>query len=95
METNSQDTAAPPQQLVDLKILSPSTGLEGGVDFPGLLASTTIRELKRKLHDSIPFRPEVERMRLIYLGRVVANESDTLVEVFGSDKVGIAVRWPA
>lgn len=73
--------------LINLKVLSPSTEVEGGVNLPDLPARTTIKELRQKIQDAVPSKPALERMRLIYRGRVVANENDTLVDVFGLDNV--------
>ncbi|KAF2442851.1 hypothetical protein P171DRAFT_433239 [Karstenula rhodostoma CBS 690.94] len=72
---------------VNLKILSPSAEVEGGVQLADLPASTTIRELRQRIHDAAPSRPATDRMRLIYRGRVVANDSDTLLTVFGADNI--------
>jgi hypothetical protein len=76
---------------INLKILSPSTELEGGVNLAHLPASTTVKELRSRIQDAVPSRPAPDRMRLIYRGRVVANEADTLENVFGTDNV---CEWP-
>lgn len=73
---------------INLRILSPSTEVEGGVYLPALPSRTTIKDLRQKIQDAVPSRPALDRMRLIYRGRVVANETDTLVDVFGLDNVG-------
>lgn len=72
---------------VNLKILSPSPEFEGGVQLPDLAASTTVGELRQRIHDAAPSRPTTDRMRLIYRGRVVANDNDTLLVVFGADNI--------
>jgi hypothetical protein len=74
--------------FINLKILSPSTEVECGVHLPNLPASTTIQELRQKIQDAAPSRPATERMRIIYRGRVVANDNDRLVDVFGRESVG-------
>lgn len=73
---------------LNLKILSPSTEVEGGVSFPDLPASTTITELRSRIRNAVASKPATERMRLIYRGRVVANDADTLGNVFGPETVG-------
>jgi hypothetical protein len=73
---------------INLKVLSPSTEVEGGVTFADLPTTTTIKELRSRIQDAVPSRPATERMRLIYRGRVVANDADTLGDVFGADNVG-------
>ncbi|KAF9734291.1 hypothetical protein PMIN06_003027 [Paraphaeosphaeria minitans] len=72
---------------VNLKILSPSPEVEGGVQLADLAASTTVRELRQRIHDAAPSRPATDRMRLIYRGRVVANDGDSLLTVFGADNI--------
>lgn len=72
---------------INLKILSPSAEVEGGVTFPDLPAATSVKELRSRIQDAVPSRPAPDRMRLIYRGRVVANEKDTLAAIFGADNV--------
>ncbi|KAF2641779.1 hypothetical protein P280DRAFT_548418 [Massarina eburnea CBS 473.64] len=84
---DTADTADAGHGTVNLKVLSPSTEIDGGVSFPGLRASTTIAELRQRVQDAVPSRPATERMRLIYRGRVVANDDDTLRDVFGADSL--------
>ncbi|KAG9191550.1 hypothetical protein G6011_10284 [Alternaria panax] len=74
-------------QTINLKILSPSTEVEGGVHLADMPASTTVRELRSRIQDAAPSKPAPERMRLIYRGRVVANDADTLSKVFGADNI--------
>jgi hypothetical protein len=78
---------AEPGDTINLKILSPSTEIEGGIFLPDLPVSTTIKELRQKIHDAAPSKPATNRMRLIYRGRVVANDDDKLVDVFGMEEV--------
>lgn len=75
------------EQTINLKILSPSTEVEGGVNLADVPASTTVKELRSRIQDTVPSKPAPERMRLIYRGRVVANDSDTLSNVFGVENV--------
>ncbi|KAI4944460.1 hypothetical protein J4E86_009519 [Alternaria arbusti] len=74
-------------QTVNLKILSPSSDFEGGVNLADVPASTTVKELRSRIQDAAPSKPAPERMRLIYRGRVVANDADTLSNVFGVDNL--------
>jgi hypothetical protein len=75
------------EQTVNLRILSPSTEVEGGVNLPDLPTSTTIKELRSRIQNAVPSKPATDRMRLIYRGRVVANDADTLGNVFGAESV--------
>lgn len=72
---------------INLRILSPSSEVEGGIHLHDLPASTTVRELRLKIQDAVPSKPGPERMRLIYRGKVVANDADALETVFGADNV--------
>jgi hypothetical protein len=73
---------------INLKVLSPSSEIEGGIHLQDLPASTTVKELRLKIQDAVASKPGPERMRLIYRGKVVANDADTLETVFGADNVG-------
>lgn len=75
------------EQTINLKVLSPSAEVEGGVNFVDIPASTTVKELRSRIQNAVPSKPAPERMRLIYRGRVVANDADTLSAVFGADNV--------
>ncbi|KAF1844151.1 uncharacterized protein K460DRAFT_357777 [Cucurbitaria berberidis CBS 394.84] len=75
------------EATINLRILSPSTEVEGGISFPDLPASTTIKELRSRIQDAVPSKPAPGHMRLIYRGRVVANDEDTLGNVFGADSI--------
>jgi hypothetical protein len=72
---------------INLKVLSPSTDVKGDIYIPDIPASTTVKELRLRLQDEIEGRPATERMRLIYRGRVIAKETDKLVDVFGLENV--------
>ncbi|KAH7044514.1 hypothetical protein B0J12DRAFT_670588 [Macrophomina phaseolina] len=74
-------------QTVDVRVLSPSPEADGGITFSALSTSTTIGELKLKIKDELPSHPAPERMRIIYLGRVVMNET-TLGAVLGEIQQG-------
>lgn len=69
--------------LIHLKVLSPSTEVQSDVNLADIPASTTVRDLRLRLQNEIPSRPTTDRMRLIYRGHVVANDDDTLLNVFG------------
>ena len=72
---------------INLKVLSPSSEIEGAIHLQDLPASTTVGELRLKIQDAVASKPGPERMRLIYRGKVVANDADTLATVFGADNV--------
>ena len=77
---------------LNLRVLSPSSEVDGGIHLQDLPISTTVRELRLKIQDAVASKPGPERMRLIYRGKVVANDADTLETVFGAENVGHAMR---
>jgi hypothetical protein len=81
------------RQSIELKILSPSPEVgNAGLHFDDLPVSTTVSELKDRIRDLVSTRPANERQRLIYLGRALLRESDTLLEVFGTQAVRIGFK---
>ncbi|KAF9638872.1 hypothetical protein BFW01_g9769 [Lasiodiplodia theobromae] len=74
-------------QTVDVRVLSPSPEADGGITFAALSTALTIGELKIKIKDALPSHPAPDRMRIIYLGRVVLNET-SLGAVFGEVQQG-------
>ena len=85
---NSGDDKASGDLTVNLQIKSPSVGVTRPILFPGLPATTTIKQLKEMIRNSLPMRPEDKSQRLIHRGRAVATDSDTLLNVIGADLVG-------
>lgn len=73
---------------INLKVLSPSTEVQRDINLLDLPISLTLKELRERIQNEIPTRPAPERMRLIYRGRALARETDTLSDVFGLDNVG-------
>lgn len=83
------DPALSDQPVVNLQVVSPSVGVNRPLLFPGLAAATTIKQLKEKIRQTLPLRPSDENQRLIYRGRALLRETDSLLDVFGAD----AVSW--
>ncbi|KAF2873928.1 hypothetical protein BDV95DRAFT_626826 [Massariosphaeria phaeospora] len=81
------------QLTINLKVLSPSTEVDDNLNFHKLPASTTIKELRLKIQDAVASRPAAERMRLIYRGKVLPTESETLANVFGLDNIRNSPDW--
>lgn len=73
--------------LVNIHFVSPSEGVPNDLDFEGLPATTTVGQLKAKIHDVLPMHPAHDEQRIIYHGRLLASESATLLDVFGEEKV--------
>lgn len=81
--------ALPDPPAVNLQVLSPSVGVNRPLMFPGLSSSMTIKQLKEKIRESLPLRPSDENQRLIYRGRALLHETDTLLDVIGADVVSL------
>jgi hypothetical protein len=79
-------------QAIELKILSPSPEVGNtGLHFNSLPVSTTVGELKDRIRDIVSSRPAHDRQRLIYLGRALVQDADTLLDVFGANAVGTSL----
>jgi len=53
----------------------------GDLPIPNLRGQLAVRELKQAIAESHPLQPDVSQMRLIFAGRVLADQA-TLNEVF-------------
>jgi hypothetical protein len=83
-ESPPQDSN-PPVQTVCLHVVSP--GPENRHTFPSLPLTTTIGELKRLIATSTVGQPAPERQRLIFRGRRLAVDTDSLADIFGQLEV--------
>ncbi|KAI3527900.1 ubiquitin family protein [Colletotrichum tamarilloi] len=74
---------------VNLQVLSPSTAATSSrpLVFPGLAATTTVRQLKEKIRQALPLKPTDAQQRLIYRGRPLAQDGDTLLTVLGEEVI--------
>ncbi|KAL1841935.1 hypothetical protein VTJ49DRAFT_6326 [Mycothermus thermophilus] len=79
-----QDDDAP--LSVNLQIISPSAGV-GNLRFPDLPATTTLQQLKQRIRESVASRPADEHQRLIHRGRMLARDTDTLLDIFGEEAI--------
>jgi hypothetical protein len=76
---------------IDLKLLSPSPEVPAsGLLFENISPATTLGELRSKVQAALPSHPLPARQRIIYFGRVLQRDDDTLSGVFGADNVRIA-----
>ncbi|KAF4982032.1 hypothetical protein FZEAL_2282 [Fusarium zealandicum] len=75
------------EQTVSLQIVSPSVGVNRPLLFPGLPATTTVKQLKDKIRQTLPLRPADEHQRLIHRGRAIVRDMDTLLDIFGADAI--------
>ncbi|KAL2759189.1 hypothetical protein ACRALDRAFT_2098697 [Sodiomyces alcalophilus JCM 7366] len=77
------------QLSVSLNVISPSTAVATGppLSFPGLPASTTVRQLKEKIRNLLPTKPTDAQQWLIYKGRVLQQDDETLCQVIGESTI--------
>jgi hypothetical protein len=71
----------------NLLVVSPSVGVPSPLPFPQLSAWTTVKQLKEKIRGSLPRQPADDHQRLIHRGRLLAREDETMLEIFGQEKV--------
>ncbi|OLN97591.1 hypothetical protein CCHL11_01304 [Colletotrichum chlorophyti] len=74
---------------INLQVLSPSTAASSSrpLIFPGLAATTTVRQLKEKIRQALPLKPTDAQQRLIYRGRPLQQDGDTLLSVLGEEVI--------
>lgn len=86
-QTSGHD-AIPDRHHINLQIVSPSVGVTRPLQFPATSISTTIKELKGMIRDALPIRPPNEHQRLIYRGKALTRDGDSLLEILGAESVG-------
>ena len=81
-------SSIPAEQLTaNLQIVSPSVAVSRPLLFPGIAVTTTIKQLKEKIRESLPLRPADDHQRLIHRGRALMRETDSLLDIFGEPTV--------
>ncbi|PSR97158.1 hypothetical protein BD289DRAFT_459126 [Coniella lustricola] len=86
-EASSSSAAAPEKLPINISIVSPSLSVNTPLNFPGLPASTTLGQLKQNIRDALDSKPTNEQQRLIHQGKLLAKEDETLLQVFGEQKI--------
>lgn len=86
-QPEASQTEPPGQPVVNLVVLSPSVGVPQPLRLPELPTSTTIKQLKEKIRDTLPTRPTEENQRLIHRGRALVRDAESLLEIFGAEAV--------
>lgn len=91
MAAEATSSAAPPSGehslSANISIVSPSVAVNTPLSFPGLPATTTVAQLKERIRDALDAKPSNEQQRLIHQGKLLSRENDTLLDVFGEQKV--------
>lgn len=83
----TRDEERPEPLTFTLQIISPSIGVSGPLSFPLLTATTTVKQLKAKIRDALPSKPADESQRLIHRGRMLARDTEMMLEIFGQETV--------
>ncbi|KAI6716291.1 hypothetical protein JHW43_001250 [Diplocarpon mali] len=83
----SQSTGESGPLSFTLQVVSPSVGVSSPLRFPHLPATTTVKELKEKVRNVLPSQPQDESQRFIHRGRMLARETETMLEIFGQESL--------
>jgi len=73
--------------VVNLQVVSPSSQVRSPLSFQSLPATTSVKELKEKIRNALEVSPSAESQRLIYRGRMLARDTETMMEIFGEETV--------
>lgn len=80
----TREDESPRPSTFTLFVVSPSAGVSNNrITVPLTTASTTVNEVKAKIRDALPSRPSDGGQRLIYRGRMLGRETETMLEIFG------------
>ncbi len=77
-----------PSNTFTLHVVSPSAGVGSPLTFLELPFETTVKQLKERIRNSLPIRPSDDDQRLIYRGRLLSGEDETMLAIFGIETVG-------
>jgi hypothetical protein len=83
----TKDDEQPEPLSFTLIVVSPSVGAASRLSFPHLPATTTVKQLKAKIRDALQSSPPDENQRLIHRGRMLARETETMLDIFGKETV--------
>ena len=81
------------RQKFILHVLSPSADVPNKITFPDVPVSATVGELKTKICNAVDSRPSPERQRLIYQGKPLMRDTNTLKEIFTEETVCIRISY--
>lgn len=88
MASQNAGNDLPPEKMsINLQIVSPSVGVSRPLQFPTTPAITTIKALKGMIREALPIRPADSHQRLIYRGKALVREEQSLLEVMGAENV--------
>lgn len=81
------DNELPEPFKFSLSIVSPSPTVPTPFMLHELLVTNTVQDLKAKIRDALPDKPTDETQRLIYHGRLLVRETETMENIFGRQVV--------
>ncbi|KAI0805892.1 hypothetical protein GGR55DRAFT_653934 [Xylaria sp. FL0064] len=90
MADKAAPAASEPGQFT-LQVLSPSVNVPQPLVLE-LPFATTVQQLKEHIRNSISTKPPDDAQRLIHRGRLLARESETMLELFGEEVLRSAER---
>lgn len=73
---------------VTLQLVSPSVTVNRPLLFPDLPATTTVKQIKEKVRETLPTQPIDDHQRLIHRGRALIRDTDSLLDILGEHAVG-------
>jgi hypothetical protein len=82
----TREEEAPEPLSFTLQVISAAPGSHP-LSFPHVAATTTVKQLKARIRDVLPSKPADENQRLIYRGRMLGREADTMLDIFGQETV--------
>ncbi|KAI1429573.1 hypothetical protein F5Y12DRAFT_710059 [Xylaria sp. FL1777] len=81
--TSPASEAIEPSQFT-LQVLSPSVNVPQPL-FLDLPITATVRQLKERIRNAVNTKPPDDAQRLIHRGRLLARDSETMLELFGEE----------
>ncbi|KAI1819158.1 hypothetical protein F4861DRAFT_534680 [Xylaria intraflava] len=82
----ASDPTTEPSQFT-LQLLSPSVNVPQPLVFENLPITTTVGQLKGRIRDCLSTKPPDNAQRLIHRGRLLARDTETMLELFGQDSL--------
>ncbi|KAI5306699.1 phosphatidylserine decarboxylase 1 [Ascosphaera pollenicola] len=87
--SNAEDSQqSSPTEEINVNIVSPSAGVPDSYLVTNIKLTTTVLDLKQRLKDELDGHPSPADQRLIYRGRPLFNDTETLKAIFHSDLHG-------
>ncbi|KAI1391365.1 uncharacterized protein F4822DRAFT_396516 [Hypoxylon trugodes] len=79
--------AASSSTTFTLQVISPSFGIPQPLALQDIPADLTVKQLKERIRNAINMRPTDQAQRLIHRGRLLAQDSETMTDIFGREAI--------